>query len=127
MQNYLSCIITHGSLASSLKAVAGKLVSIPTELFCYSNQESSLDVIEESIHTLIAEKKPDKILLFVDLMGGSCWISANRIKRQDENITVISGVSVPMLISYFINYERLQWNELIEKIKADALKGVVVK
>ena len=108
MQKYLSCIITHGLLAASLKAVAEKLVSLPSEVFCYSNQESVLEEIEESIHTLIAEKKPDKVLLFVDLMGGSCWVSANRIKRMDENIIIISGVNVPMLVSYFINYKRLQ-------------------
>lgn len=126
-KNYLSFVITHGALACSFKDVVEKLIIPATSLICYSNKKWTLEKIEIDIQTLIDEQKPDKVVIFTDLMGGSCWISANRIKKTDQNITVIGGVNVPMLVSYFINYERLEWPELIEKISADAIKGVVVR
>ena len=127
MSNYLACVITHGALAGSLKAVVEKLVAQAPELHCFSNQESDIEAIGSAIQDLVENRKPDKIIIFVDLMGGSCWLSANRLKHFDENITIAAGVNLPMLVSYCVNYERLKWPELLIKIEADAQKGIIVK
>ncbi len=127
MGSYLSCIITHGSLACSLKEVSENLGVPSKELMCFSNQETDLESIEASIQKLITQNKPQNIILFVDLMGGSCWVSANRIKHNQANVTIISGVNVPMLVSFFVNVKRLPWSELMAKIELDAKRGVVVK
>ncbi len=126
-KNYLSFVITHGSLACCIRDVTEKLIVLSTDLLCYSNNEWTLEKIESDIQELIKERKPDKVLIFTDLVGGSCWLSANRIKKADQNIAVIGGVNVPMLVSYFINYERLGWIDLLEKISMDAIKGIVVR
>jgi len=123
--NYLTCIITHGTLACSIRKAAEHLTHPPSEVYCYSNQEAVLEEIEASIIKLAAEKNPDKIIIFVDMFGGSCWIAANRIKCKVENTSIISGVNIPMLVSYYINYERLDWEALLEKIVLDAKKGIV--
>lgn len=127
MGNYLSCVITHGSLACSLKEVTENLGVHSTGLMCFSNQEMDLEEIEISIQKLISQNKPQKTVLFVDLMGGSCWLSANKIKYNQENVTIISGVNIPMLVSFYTNINRLPWDELIEKILFDARRGMVVK
>lgn len=123
--NYLTCIITHGTLACSIRKAAEHLTPAPGEVFCFSNQETVLEEIEASIEAMAAAKKPHKIVLFTDMFGGSCWIAANRIKHRYENTAVISGVNIPMLVSYYINYQRLDWDALLEKIIADAKKGIV--
>ncbi len=124
---YLSFVLTHGSLACSIKEVAEQLIKPTTKLRCYSNSVQVLEEIEEEIARQIETEKPEKVAIFVDLVGGSCWISANRIKHGNENIAVIGGVNVPMLVSYFINYERLQWQDLIDKITEDARKGILCR
>lgn len=86
-----------------------------------------LEEIEEAITRQIETEKPEKVAIFVDLVGGSCWISANRIKHGNKDIAVIGGVNVPMLVSYFINYERLQWQDLLNKITEDARKGILCR
>ena len=126
-KKYLSFVITHGSLACSIKEVAEQLIKPATELRCYSNSVQVLEEIEKDILGQIEREKPEKVAVFVDLVGGSCWIAANRIKQGREQIAVIGGVNVPMLVSYFINYERLEWPELLNKITADAQKGVVCR
>ncbi len=126
-KKYLSFVITHGSLACSIKDVAEKLIKPKTELRCYSNSVQVLEEIEEEIQKQIKAENPDKVAIFVDLVGGSCWISANRIKRDNEHIAVLGGLNVPMLVSYFMNYERLEWQALLEKVTADAQKGIVCR
>ena len=122
---YLTCLITHGDLAVSLKGAISKLVALPAPLYCFSNQENTLETIEQDIQTLIKENSPEKVVLFVDLIGGSCWLSANRIKRGNQDIAVLGGINLPMLLSFFLNYQRLDWEDFLEKIIDDAKKGIL--
>ena len=127
MANYLNCVISHGALAESIKAVVEKLAAPSPTFYCFTNQDFTLEKIEASIEQLILEKNPEQTILFVDLMGGSCWILANRLKHRFENMVILSGVNVPMLISYSINMDRLPFESLTSKIMEDARKGIVRK
>lgn len=126
-QNYYTAIITHGNLAGCLKRVTEKLIVPSTEVAYYSNKDLSLDEIEKEIQNVRAESKPEKSVFFVDLVGGSCWLLANRIKRNATDMVVIGGVNVPMLISYHMNIDTLNWNQLIEKIVEDGKKGILAR
>jgi len=124
----LAVLITHGDLACSLARVSEKLVAPQTNLHCFSTQMLSSEEIIREINEEIGKINPGKILIFVDLMGSNCWIIGNKLKHEHpERTTVISGVNVPMVISYLINYTRLEWDALLEKIVADAKKGIVVR
>ena len=122
---YLTFLVTHGNLGKCLKSVSEKLIVPSTELIYYSNEEYTLEELENKISGKIDSAKPDKVIIFVDLFGGSCWLLANRIKRTSDQIKVLAGANVPMLISYFINYNRLPWDELIEKLVTDGRKGII--
>lgn len=121
----LGCLITHGTLACSLKQVTEKLIKPAADIHCFSNQEVALEEIEERIKALVRETKPQRLIVFVDLVGGSCWLSANRLKQEFPDMVVLGGVNVPMLVSFHMNLSRLGWEELIEKIIIDAKKGVL--
>ncbi|NOX87399.1 MAG: hypothetical protein GXO77_00095 [Calditrichaeota bacterium] len=124
---FLTFLITHGNLASSLANVSEKLIMPTTKLYCYSNQRWSSEEIEKDIIQKIKEEQAEKVIIFVDLVGGSCWIIGNRIKHINPESAVIGGVNVPMLVSFFVNCNRLDWNELLEKIITDAQKGIVLR
>jgi mannose/fructose-specific phosphotransferase system component IIA len=121
----LGCLITHGTLACSLKQVCDKLIKPAADIHCFSNQEVTLEEIEAHIKALIEEAKPQQVIIFVDLVGGSCWFSANRLKQEFPHLVIVGGVNVPMLVSFHMNLQRLEWEALIEKILNDAQKGVV--
>lgn len=125
--SHFVAIITHGDLGCEARNVSDKLVHSLDHIFCYSNQVDSLDVIQKNILTVISEKQPEHILILTDLMGGSCWLLANRIKQQIPEATVISGLNIPLLISYKINHDKLEWDDLIRKITEDGIKGIVVR
>jgi mannose/fructose-specific phosphotransferase system component IIA len=124
-KNYFTCIITHGNLANSLKDISEKLATSGTQMFCYTNQHLSLEEIKSNIEERIDQLKPDKIILFVDLAGGSCWHLANRIKKDHKDAVIISGVNVPLIVSYQINYNCLEWDDLLNKIVEDGKKGIL--
>jgi len=125
-KNYYACIVTHGTLANCLKGLAEKLVVTSAPLVAYSNLELSLEEIEQNIWEDIEKQKPEKIILFVDLAGGSCWLLANRMKKRDENITIVAGVNVPLIVSYQMHVERLPWEDLLKKIIEDGKKGMIL-
>ena len=121
----LGCLITHGALACSLKQVSEKLIKPAADIHCFSNQEITLEEIEDRIEALIRKTNPQRVIIFVDLVGGSCWFSANRLKLKFPQLVIAGGVNVPMLVSFHMNLERLEWDELIGKIITDAKKGVL--
>ncbi len=123
----LAFIVTHGDLGCSLAKVAEKLMMPSHNLHCYSNQTLTSDEIVRKINEKIENEKPARVVVFVDLMGGSCWVIGSRVKHTHAQTTVVSGVNVPMLVSFFVNSQRLAWEELLEKITGDAKKGIVVR
>ncbi|MGD9488194.1 MAG: PTS sugar transporter subunit IIA [Calditrichaceae bacterium] len=124
---HLSCIITHGDLSRELKNVADGLVGKIENEFFFSNKTKSLESIESEIEQKIEEIKPEKLIFFIDLVGGSCWVLANRIKKSRPEAVVVGGVNVPMLVSYHSNHERMDWEQLIAKIMEDGKKGILIR
>jgi mannose/fructose-specific phosphotransferase system component IIA len=124
-KNYLNLVITHGDLAETLIRVVEKLVTPATPFWAFSNQELSSEELAKAIQLKIDEIQPERIVIFVDLVGGSCWTIGNRLKQTVTNLTVIGGVNVPMLVSYHINFNRLDDELLFQKIIQDAQKGIL--
>jgi mannose/fructose-specific phosphotransferase system component IIA len=125
--SHFVAIITHGHLACEAKKVSDKLINPLDHVHCYSNEAESLEVLEEKIIKAIRKKNPQHILLISDLMGGSCWLLANRIKHHIPGATVLSGLNIPLLISYNINHEKMEWDELIRKIEEYGKKGIAIR
>ncbi len=125
--NVFAAIITHGELACALANVAENLMASEITLHCYSTKILSSEEIINQLEEKITQQKPEKVLLFVDLVGGGCWIIANKIKKSNEHINILAGVNVPMIVSFLINFKRLEWPALLEKITADAQKGIILR
>jgi len=120
----IAFIISHGDLAFELKKVSEKLTATSIELFPFSNSKLSLEEIENLIIEKIDESNADYSYIFVDLMGGSCWIAANRVKRQRPDSVILSGVNLALLLSFQINQPKMAIDDLIVKITEDAKKGI---
>lgn len=126
MKNYLVCIISHGDLADELYKVAQNLIPLTIPFFVYSNKKVTLEEIVKDIEKRIKKINPSNIAIFIDLMGGSCWHAAMRLKKNQEKVSIITGANVPALISFATNFERMDWANLLEKIQTDAQKAIRV-
>jgi mannose/fructose-specific phosphotransferase system component IIA len=126
MKNYVCIIITHGDLAAELNRVVQKFLPLNIPVVTYSNQEQSIEYIVADVDKRITEIEPVKIIVFVDIIGGSCWHAAMEIKKNRANCAVFAGINIPGLVSLAMNIERLEWTELLQKIENDAKKAIKI-
>jgi fructoselysine and glucoselysine-specific PTS system IIA component len=125
MKTFSTFIVTHEQMAICLQRAIEKILGEQKNLFPYTNLVDSLPVLAEKITQNIDEVKPDHIVFFIDLAGGSCWNLANMIQKQQKNATIIAGVNMPMLISYFSNLNEISFKELIKKVVKDGSRGII--
>ena len=95
-------IATHGSFAqgvkSSLDIIMGKIENI----FLIEAYVTENKTIEDELNTVLENiNAEDELIVFTDLMGGSI---TNQILRQAwrENIHIVSGFNLPLLIDVLL-------------------------
>jgi len=121
----ITFILTHEKMAICLQRAIEKIMGKQENLFPYTNLVDALPVLAQKINDNINDVKPEHIVCFVDLAGGSCWSLANMIGKQHKNVTIIAGVNMPMLISYYSNMNDLPFEALINKIVKDGSRGII--
>ena len=126
MNSFNAFILAHEDFAESLKSTAEKITGSQPNIFFYSNKIDSLQIIFKKINEQIETLQSNRIYVFVDLIGGSCWSLANMIAKENPDIIVVGGVNLPMVLSFIINHEKLETAQLTEKIIEDSKKGIKV-
>jgi mannose/fructose-specific phosphotransferase system component IIA len=113
-------IITHGQLAESLKQVLfsivgqkEKIVSIPVLT------EFTLEKLCEKIKQEVKNLNTQYVVVFTDMLGGTPCNTSLMVAKGQQNVYIISGVNLYMLITA-VNLRELNKdmsiNEYIEKI-----------
>ena len=125
MDTYATFILTHEKMAVCLKKATEKILGKQKNIFPYTNLTDALPTLVKKINDDISKVQPDRIVCFVDLAGGSCWTLANMIRKQHPMMTIIAGVNMPMLLSFFNNLNELPFGELIKKVMKDGTRGII--
>lgn len=107
-------ISTHGTFAggikSALELIAGKNENVYT-IEAYTGENKSID---DDIQEILAKINPsDELIVFTDLMGGSVTnqVIQNALK---ENVYIISGVNLPLLLDIILADPDAPVTEIIE-------------
>lgn len=109
-------IITHGDLGESLLNVAseilGKKVSLPVISIEWKDGargiEDKVDLIKEAIDK---EDRGKGVVVFTDIFGGTPTnICVSML--EDENVEIITGVNLPLLLKFLSERERMNLGEL---------------
>lgn len=87
------------------------------------------DNLVEKYEKLINELDcKDGVLFMVDLFGGSPFNAASMISMKNENMEIVTGVNLPMLLEVFGNKDSSNLSELVEIAEnagKDAIKRLV--
>ncbi len=90
-------VATHGELA---RALLGAVESIagpqPDLIWLGLAAGESPDMFETRLASALASDRP--ALVLVDFLGGTPWNAALRVARSREQVCVVSGVNLPMLL-----------------------------
>ncbi len=86
-----------------------------------SNEGLALDQIIDKVQ---AKLGPDEAVLFVDFCGGSPYSACRAAREGRPRCALISGVNLPMLFSFFTKREKLPFEQLVETVRADGVRGI---
>jgi mannose/fructose-specific phosphotransferase system component IIA len=117
-------LITHGDMAGSLLKTAAKICSFDVKsiaVFTVSGRTGPVDIskkIERNID-------PSGTLVLVDLFGGTSCNVASYLTHGMENVNVLCGLNLNMLLTA-INYrDKLSSAELAKKVSQDGVKSIL--
>lgn len=110
-------IATHGKMASGIRYTAELIIGKSEEITtidAYVNQE---DDIQAQFREYFEAHRNDKIYVFTDLMGGSVNQKLMEYAKAD-NITLITGMNLAVLIQVMMADENITENEIQQYIEA---------
>jgi len=112
----IGIIITHGHLAEELLKTAATIVGELHDCFALSGAELCDDEVVERITGILKSGGDGEAFLFVDYFGGSCCTSCVRASRPFENVKVISGVNLPMILDFVTKQDTMGMDDLADHL-----------
>ncbi len=114
-------LVTHGSLGQALCDAAMSVLGPQAGVSVLSNNGLSLEQIQTRVKDLLTD---EPTLIMVDLCGGSPYMACCAMGEISQNTAIVSGVNLPMLLSYFTKRDKLPLSELSETVERDAVRGI---
>jgi len=121
----IGIVICHKSLAFELLNTVDAIIGHHKDLYAFSNEKySSQDLVTLINSFLDSVENSEEVIFMVDLRGGNCWSVAKMIAHTRPRTAVLSGVNLPVLLSFLIKKEKLPFYDLIRTLENDAHRGV---
>ncbi len=111
-------IVGHGNFAEVMLKTAEQIVGKQDYVELVSNTRMSCALLNEELEKVVENTNKHETIVFVDLPGGSCTISCYNLLKNREDLNVICGINLPVLIEFFM---------LREKYPAEQLVPILVK
>jgi mannose/fructose-specific phosphotransferase system component IIA len=106
-------IVGHGVFAEAILKSAEQIVGKQQQINVVSNKGLSADMLIEKIKKAIGPDKGRDTMVFVDLPGGSCTISCYNLLKNMDDLNIICGVNLPILLEFFMLREKYSAHELV--------------
>ena len=118
-------LVTHGPLAKALIKAAETILGKVINIYGFSTTDLSIPTILEKIDEILANDEwPNDTLIMVSLKGGSCWNAAVTTKKRHQNVEVVSGVNLSMVLSFLTKRSNRQLKELATLVMEDGIRGI---
>jgi mannose/fructose-specific phosphotransferase system component IIA len=105
-------VVTHGRLGEALVEAAEEITGVTGALAALSNRGVGPLDLKRKLEEAVGD---GPAVVFVDLASGSCGFAANAAGRARGSLTVVTGVSLPILID-FLFHRDLPISELSDRL-----------
>jgi len=106
-------VLTHGSMCHGLVDAVRKIAGAPEDaLQPLSNDGRNPD---DLLHAVAAAAEKGPVLIFTDMVSGSCALAARFVCRDPGSRQVIFGVNLPILLD-FVFHRDLSLEELVPRL-----------
>jgi mannose/fructose-specific phosphotransferase system component IIA len=95
-------VVAHGALAQSLVEEVERISGLTGVLTPVSNTNCDREQIEQRIAAAAGDRPA---VIFVDMPCGSCFFAAMHRARGREDVRVVTGVNLSMLLDFVHHHE----------------------
>jgi len=120
----LALLVTHGNLASGLKDAVEQMLGQQEGFLTLSNSGLAGKDLVDRISQILEKQNHPSTILFTDIYGGSCWRSSRFVASQNSKVALITGVNLPMLLTFFTNRHKLEFDQLLTKVVQTGEEGI---
>ena len=117
---------THGEfsreIVKSSEMIFGKQENI--QYVTFNTGESTDDLVNKYEDVMKALDYEDGLLFMVDLFGGSPYNAASRVAVKEENIDIVTGVNLPMLLEVFAVRGSMKVDEVVNIAESAGGMGI---
>jgi mannose/fructose-specific phosphotransferase system component IIA len=118
-------LITHGPIGAAIIEAVRSIIGTDEGLYALSVNEFSMTDLARELERLIAACDDcDGVIVMSSLKGGSCWNVSALTSKERARIRVLSGVNLPMVLSFITKRDALSLDDLAEKMAADGKRGI---
>ena len=110
-------LMSHGNLASALIESTKMILGDLSDYDIVSMQvDDTFNDVEEKLISILNKHKDKNILIMTDIYGGTPFNIASKFYRKNDNICLISGVNLDMVIEYFSSDMHDNTKKLIDEL-----------
>ena len=121
-------VIGHGTISEDVIRTA-KLIMTTNHPIHFINlpENQDMDAYEKQIEEIVQENSDKGISIITDLLGGSPFLTSAKIfeKHWGENIELITGLNLPMMIEVIANIHDVSVSQLKDLAINAGIKGIV--
>lgn len=119
-------ICTHGKFSEELVRTSEMMFGKQENVLylTFETGENTDGLVDKYIEALRGMGNVEEILFMVDLFGGSPYNAACRIAATKENMDVVTGVNLPMLLEVYGTRSFLKVEDLVKTAIQAASQGM---
>lgn len=120
-------LFTHGDIGRELLRTAESIIGSQDHVVAISNEGCSATLMEDALVEVLSQKQfSGDVVIFVDLVRGSCWVAVERIRQKYPNVHLVSGVNLSMLLLFFYKRESMSLEDLLKNLCQGGIAGIQV-
>jgi PTS system ascorbate-specific IIA component len=120
------CLISHDRIGEALLDTAVSMLGgqpLPVAVIPVMSASDPAQVLAQAREAVRALDQGDGVIVLTDMFGSTPSNIATALKRDNERVTVIAGVNLPMLVR-LMNYPRLGMAQLKDKALSGGREGI---
>ncbi len=122
-------LVSHGQMAKgvmdAVELISGKHKGIQ---IIDLRESDSIEILGQRINQAVQDLQPgsDGIVILVDLFGASPFNQASLVASQHEDVEVITGFNMPMLLEILMQRDSLPLAEIASLARQSGTDGIKV-